>query len=85
MTGPRPSPCVMLAGRPHRRRMAGFVRLRPPTQTSQLTTSRSPRLQRPHGSVRGTGEARVPADIVIAIRQPHQFGRSASSTNVKSP
>lgn len=83
MTVPRPSPCVMLAGRAHRRRMAGFVPLRPPTQTSQLTTAKSPRLQRPHSSMRGTSEVRATADMGIAIRQPRQCGHSASSTNVK--
>jgi len=65
--------------------MAGFVHLRPPTQTSRLTTFKSPRLQGPHGSMRSTGEAHAPADTVIAIRQPHPFGQSASSTKIKSP
>ena len=42
-------------------------------------------VERSIGSMRGTGEARLPVDIIIARRQPHQFGRSRPSTNAKSP
>jgi hypothetical protein len=65
--------------------MAGFVRLRPPTPTSQLTTPKSLALQPPCRSMSGTGEAQSPVNMIIAIRHPRQCGRSGPSINAKSP
>jgi hypothetical protein len=85
MTMPRPSLRTIVAARPHRHRMAGFVRLRPPTPTTQLAMPKSPTLQQPQRSMRGTGEVGSTVNMIIAIRQPHQFGRPAPKENHKSP
>jgi hypothetical protein len=53
--------------------------------TLQLNTPKSPTLQPPRRSIRGTGVAHQPVNIIIPLRRPHHLGRSRPSTNAKSP
>ncbi len=85
MTATRPSPRITPAEGPHRRRMAGFVRLRPPTRTY-----RSPRRNRPacngHAAACAAPATRArPSTSSFPSASAHQRGHSGPSETVKSP
>jgi hypothetical protein len=81
MTATRPSRTIPAQG-PHRPRKANVVRRR---RTSQRNTPKSTALQPPCRNMRGTRKVGSTVNMIIATRQPHQFGRAAPNENDKSP
>jgi hypothetical protein len=85
MTANRPSPLLKPAEEPHRRRMAGYVRLGFMGREIPPSMAKSSALQQPNRRMRGPGEPRPPVDVILPNRQAHRRSHSGPSETVKSP